>query len=74
MHQGLDIAKHGEAAYPLSAYGHGWEEEVENSENELDEVFPNGEINGEIHADTDRKGIAVWQYFRMYLCQDVVII
>ncbi|KAH7730633.1 Protein AMT-4 [Aphelenchoides avenae] len=24
--KGLDIFKHGEAAYPLAAYGHGWEE------------------------------------------------
>ena len=26
MEQGLDIYKHGEPAYPLVAYGHGWEE------------------------------------------------
>lgn len=24
--KGLDIFKHGEAAYPLTAYGHGWDE------------------------------------------------
>jgi hypothetical protein len=24
--RGLDIYKHGEAAYPLTAYGHGWDE------------------------------------------------
>ena len=29
--RGLDIYKHGEAAYPLTAYGHGWDE----SENTL---------------------------------------
>ena len=60
LYQGLDIAKHGEAAYPLSAYGHGWEEEVENPDNELEDVFPNGEnlIGGELHSDSDRKGIA----------------
>uniref|UniRef100_A0A914DCJ7 Ammonium transporter AmtB-like domain-containing protein n=1 Tax=Acrobeloides nanus TaxID=290746 RepID=A0A914DCJ7_9BILA len=27
--KGLDIYKHGEAAYPLTAYGHGWDE-IEN--------------------------------------------
>ncbi|XP_033102659.1 putative ammonium transporter 1 [Anneissia japonica] len=27
--KGLDIAKHGEAAYPLTAYGHGWVNVVE---------------------------------------------
>ncbi|XP_071956816.1 putative ammonium transporter 1 [Antedon mediterranea] len=37
--KGLDIAKHGEPAYPLTAYGHGWvniveaETELENGEN-----------------------------------------
>ena len=24
---GLDLAKHGEAAYPLVAYGHGWSDD-----------------------------------------------
>ena len=29
--RGLDIYKHGEAAYPLTAYGHGWDETAENT-------------------------------------------
>ncbi|XP_072034499.1 putative ammonium transporter 1 [Amphiura filiformis] len=53
--KGLDLAKHGEAAYPLSAYGHGWEEEVEEAEDDdLDEPQ-----NGKINIGMDREGDAV---------------
>jgi Amt family ammonium transporter len=36
--KGLDIEKHGEDAYPLVAYGHGWDENQRESARRLSKV------------------------------------
>ncbi|CAJ0940078.1 unnamed protein product, partial [Mesorhabditis belari] len=38
--KGLDIYKHGEAAYPLHAYGHGWDEHEPIRSRKVSTVFP----------------------------------
>jgi hypothetical protein len=45
--RGLDIFKHGEAAYPLTAYGHGWGDGEEFISTPLQDVGGNA-VNGEI--------------------------
>ncbi|XP_072034506.1 putative ammonium transporter 1 isoform X2 [Amphiura filiformis] len=45
--KGLDIYKHGEPAYPLSAYGHGWSVDVEKSGKHVNgNAFTNGGFDG----------------------------
>lgn len=43
---GLDIYKHGESAYPLHAYGHGWHDF---------EAAPDSKINHSKHLPVGRK-------------------
>ena len=45
MFTGLDIPKHGEPAYPLSAYGHGWATDA----SDVERNGPNG-TNGRSHT------------------------
>ena len=40
---GLDLAKHGEAAYPLVAYGHGWDDDRVTQEALRNLSMANGE-------------------------------
>ncbi|XP_033646044.1 putative ammonium transporter 1 [Asterias rubens] len=43
--KGLDIAKHGESAYPLSSYGHGWSSEADLIEVKVRGADNNGNLN-----------------------------
>jgi hypothetical protein len=55
--RGLDIYKHGEAAYPLTAYGHGWDEPENTLKSEARNALKNidGNVDGEEYFE--RRGI-----------------